>query len=219
METLLLDLCHGARTLVKNKAFFLVSMLTLGLAIGANTTIFTLVDALLLRPLPFAQPDRIVFVWAKNDRLSRVRAPLSHPDYLDLRKQMESVQDLAALGSGPLHLTVAGAADRLQGARVTANWFPLMGVAPAMGRGILPEEDRPGAGRVAILSYGCWQRRFGADVGVLGRHIVLDGERATIVGVMTPELEFGRFRQFEVWVPLALEPSRGERDRRELRAA
>jgi putative ABC transport system permease protein len=203
------DLRYAARGLAREPGFTAVALLTLGLVIGANTAIFSIASGLLLRPLPLPQPDRLVGVFRHfpqgepND--------VSVPIFFFLRDRMRAeLADAAAyeaIGSG-YNLVGDGLPERLRGSRVTASFLPTMDVRPLLGRNFLPEEDRPGAPPVVILSHRLWARRFAADPHILGRQLRLNGESYTVVGVMPPAFRFPSFA--ELWTPFGLDPASTE---------
>jgi len=200
------DLAYGIRLLALNPGFTLVAVLVLALGIGASTAIFTVINTVLLRPLPYPDPERLVMVW-ENDRLRGTRQEqASAPDFLDFRAQATVFEGLSAWQSTDVTLTGTGEPERLVAARVSANYFSLLGAKPLLGRGFAPEEEQAGRGRVAILSQGLWQRRFGADRGVLGRTVTLDGVSFVVVGVASG---VGRVpsNPEELWVPLVFQGS------------
>ncbi len=206
------DLRYGLRMLAKSPGFTAVAVLTLALGIGANTAIFTYVNAILLRPLPIDDPDRMVFLWATNPSQGLNRNLVSAPDFADWRHRNRAFEDLTALFGATHNLTGVDEPVRVSSYRVSASFFPLLGVKPALGRTFLPEEERPGWRRVVVLSHGLWQRRFGADTGVIGQTIKLDGEAYTVIGVMPPDFQF--LGQADLWTPLALDAGRSDRSRR-----
>jgi predicted permease len=197
MATLLQDLRYAARGLQRTPSFTAAAIITLGLGIGATTGAFSIANAVLLEPLPFVQPDRLIRI----QELTPGGEPfsVSEPTFLDFQRTSRSVSQMAAVA--PRDLTLTGVDDpvRLQGAVVSHGLFALLGVLPAKGRGFLPEEDRSGAPPVAVLSHQTWRQRFGADPGVVGSSISLDGTGHLVVGVM-PE-DFG-FLPADVWIPL-----------------
>ena len=203
METLWQDLKYGARMLRKNLGFTLVAMLTLALGISANTAIFSVVDALLLRPLPFQDPERLAVVWGTRPEVGREEASL--PDFADWRAQNKTFEALAAGTTQNVTLTGQEEPERLIGAAMTANFLSVLGAQPTLGRSFLPEEDRPGGSRAVILSYGLWQRRFGGDRNALGQTMNLDGQGYTIVGVAPVFMQLPPGA--ELWVPLARDPA------------
>jgi putative ABC transport system permease protein len=191
MESFWQDVKYGTRMLRKSPGFTLVVVLTLALGISANTAIFSVVDALLLRPLPFQDPERLVVVWGTRPEVGREEASL--PDFADWRAQNKTFDALAAGAPNSVTLTGQDEPERLTGAAMTANFLSVLGVQPILGRSFLPEEDRPGGPRAVILSHGLWQRRFGEDRGVLGRTMTLDGQGYTMEQVLGIALRQPRF--------------------------
>ena len=215
MELFLQDLRHGVRELLGRKAVSLVIVLTLGLAIGVNTTLFSLASTVLFASLPFEEPESVVFLWSRNQDLNRVRQPTSLLDFLDLRRELESFRGLAAFRRTRFALTGIGEPLYVSGFHASVDFFPVTGVSVARGRAFLEGEDRPGASPVALLSHGAWERRFGADPEILGRTLELDSVSHTVVGVLEPSASVGPFAETEIWTPLPAESS-GRRDEREL---
>jgi len=198
METLVQDLKYGARMLVKNPSFTAVAVLTLALGIGANTAIFTVVNGVLLRPLPFRDPSRIVLVIERNAQFPSITST-SYLNYKDWRDQSSSFESLEASLFTYLTLTGRGDPERLPARRVTAGLLPMLGIVPVAGRAFLPEEDRAGGPPVAMISYALWQRRFGGSRDWLGKSIVLDSQPHTLIGVLPPGFQF--LQPAEVFVP------------------
>jgi putative ABC transport system permease protein len=199
MQTLLQDLRYGARLLYKNRGFTLIAVFTLALGIGANTAIFSVVNAVLLRPLPYEASERLVYVHDSNPTAGFPRFPSSSPNFADWRQQQQSFEYLAALMGWNFNLTGRGEPERLQGGRVSAEFFPLLGIKPLLGRNFLPEEDKAGKNRVVLLSQVLWQRRFAEDRNIIGQAITLNSESYTIIGIIPPE-----FREpygSELWIP------------------
>jgi putative ABC transport system permease protein len=215
MSTFLQDVRYGIRTLLLSPTFSVLTVLTLALAIGVNTAIFSMINVLLLRPLPIEDTDTAAFIYSSNPQRSVERAYVSAADFLDFRRDLSSFSDLAGVNRGT-ELVMTGHEDpvRIIGWEATANTFDLWGVEPLMGRTFQPGEDQIGAERVVLLSHGTWERRFGSDPAVLGRTIRLDGFETTIIGVLPPEMEFGSLAEGEVWLPLRLDPAEARRDRR-----
>ncbi len=200
MSTFRQDLRFALRVLLKHPASTAVAVATLGLAIGANTAIFSVVNGALLRPLPFPEPDRLYqIVRIFQDGSTGTQSVPKFVMWRDGTRTFESMAAYDDLGSG-FNLTGEGAPERVIGSRVTRGFFDVLRVQPAIGRGFRPEEDRPGGLRVVVLSHGLWTRRFGADPGVLGREVTLNGEAYTIVGVMPRGFEFPR--AVSLWTPL-----------------
>jgi putative ABC transport system permease protein len=190
MSTLIQDLRYGLRMLARNPGFTVVAVITLALGIGANTAIFSVVNAVLLRPLPYKDPDRLVFVWETDRQRGGRWHSVTPADFVDWREQNGVFEDMAAVKHSDVILTGTGELTRLWAPRVPASFFPLLGVAPALGRTFLAEEDRPGGDPVAILSHRLWQERFGADPRLIGKTLTLDGEMHTVVGIMPPSFRF-----------------------------
>ncbi len=207
VETFWQDICYGARMLVKNPFFTLIAVLTLALGIGGNTAIFSVVNAVLLRPLPYVEPDRLVIVWGYHPEIGREEASL--PDFADWREQSRSFELMAAAAVRSYSFTGKEEPERLIGAAVTADFFAALRTQPVLGRSFLPEEDRSGAPRVAVLSHGLWQRRFGSKTDVIGRSITLNGLDYTVVGIAPGHLQLPD--KSELWVPLAMDPGQAGR--------
>lgn len=201
MQTLWQDVRYAARMLLKQPGFTLVAISTLALGIGANTAIFSVISAVLLEPLPFAAPEQLVHVWnteEKNDRFE-----VSYPDFADWRAQNQSFERMAAWTDANFTLTGTGDPLNLRGTVVTADLFPLLGVAPQIGRNFLAEEDRPG-GRAVILSHHLWQQRFGADPNLSGKTIIINDQRLTVAGVMPAGFAFPiQNSAIDLWVSAA----------------
>ena len=207
MRTLWQDLRYGLRMLVKSPGFTVVAILALAIGIGANSAIFSVVNAVLLRPLPYGDPDRLVVVWETNPKLStpslRVRNEASPANYFDWREQNRVFEQLAAFRWETVNLTGKDMPEQLVGNRVSGNMFTTLQVKPMLGRVILPEDDKPDGERVVVLSHGLWQRRFGNDPQVIGQSLILNGQSYTVIGVMPPEFEFPNARP-ALWMPLSL---------------
>ena len=204
METLLKDVRYAVRGLVKRPGFTIIALITLALGIGANTAIFSVVNAVLLRPLPFRDPEQLVIVW---EDATFAGFPLNTPapaNYVDWKTQNQSFTDMAATAETSFNITGDGDPERVTAYSVTANFFPVLGVQPLLGRGFLPEEDRPGANKVVVLSYKLWQTRYGGDPQIINRDIQLNGEKHSVVGVMPASFQFLE-SYVRMWVPLALD--------------
>ena len=202
METLLKDIRYGVRGLWKRPGFTVVAVLTLALGIGANTAIFSVVNAVLLRPLQFRDPDRLVIIWEDAGFLGFPRNTPAPANYVDWKNQSQSFEDVAATVEQTFNLTGDGNPERVAAYAVTANFFPLFGVPPAVGRGFTRDDDRPGAHKVAVLSHELWQTRYGSDSQIINRDIQLDGEKYTVVGVMPAGFQFFE-SDVRLWVPAA----------------
>ncbi|MGO8732338.1 MAG: ADOP family duplicated permease [Terriglobia bacterium] len=206
LETLLQDLRYGARQLRRNPGFTAVAVLTLALGIGANTTIFSVTNALLFRaPAGIERPDRLVLLFRRFAR-NRVEMNVSYPNFRDWRDQNRAFSGLAAHKTIWLGLSAEGESGRVQGAMVSGNYFDVLGVRPALGRTFLPEEDRiPGAYPVAVVSYGLWNRRFGSDPGLVGRKIRISGHAFTVIGVAPRGFKGTVVGESpEIWVPMMM---------------
>ncbi|PYR33228.1 MAG: hypothetical protein DMF90_21560, partial [Acidobacteria bacterium] len=202
LDQLRQDSHYACRTLARNPGFTVVAVLTLALGIGANTAIFSLIYAVLWRPLPFHAPERLVMVWEDQTRYGFPQGTPAPANFLDWRTQNHVFEDMAAMVWQDFTVTGNGNPERIAGLRVMAGFFPLLGVQPILGRTFVPAEDRPEAAPTAVLSYGFWQRRFGGDRGLVGRTISLNGAVRTVVGIMPAGFQFPS-RQAEVWVPAA----------------
>ncbi len=208
MATFWQDVRYGLRILAKNPGFTAVAVLTLALGIGVNAAIFSLVDAAVLRPLPFPAPKQLLRVWEKPPKwaLNSV-APLN---YLDWQDQSRSFQSMAAFVNGHATLTGSDVPERIPSAQVSASFSELLGVTPEIGRGFAASEGRPGQDSVALISHGLWLRRFAGDRSVLGAVVVLDGKSYTIIGVLPRNMQL--FGEADVWTPLALTRETARRD-------
>src|SRR5437588_8616040 len=196
------DLRYGLRMLAKNPGFAAVAVIALALGIGANSAIFSVVNTVLLRPLPYKNPERLVLVWEENSKQGFPRDTPSPANFLDWRDQNQVFESMAAIAEASFNLTGAGDPERIDGRRVSASLFSLLGVEPQLGRGFRTEEDQPGGNHVVIISHGLWQRRFGSDPGIIGKPINLNGESFTVVGVMPRTFQFPT-RRDQLWVPIA----------------
>jgi predicted permease len=198
------DLRYAARMLARTPAFTTIAVLALALGIGANTAIFSVVNKVLLQPLPFKNPNELVIIWENATHLGFPKNTPSPANFIDWRDQSTLFTGMAAMGPKDFNLTGVGEPERLDGRRVSANLFDLLGVQPRLGRRFLPEEDKPGT-RVVILSYGLWQRRFGSDPKIVGQPVNLNGESYSVVGVMPPGIELPGFDNWkdQLWVPIA----------------
>src|ERR671920_1791215 len=204
ISTLWQDLRYAVRMLLKKPGFTLVALTALALGIGANTAIFSVVNGVLLRPLPYRTADRLVFLSEWSQQVPNMS--VSYPNFLDWQAQTTSFDALAAFRSNGFVLTGAGEPERLTAREVTQQFFPALGVAPALGRDFLPEEDRAGGSKTVLLSHGLWQRRFGGDPSVLGRGLMLNNESYTVVGVLPQTFEWQA--PVDIFVPLGLRADR-----------
>jgi putative ABC transport system permease protein len=208
MNSLWQDLRFGLRMLAKNPIFTLIAVVTLALGIGANTAIFSVVDAVLLRPLPYPEAHRLVFLWETMNSQGVPMSGSALPNYHGWRDQNQVFDGLGGFYYGDFNLSSSSNAPELiQGSYITSNLFQVLGVAPAMGRWFVNEEEQFGKHRVVLLSYGLWQRRFAGDRNVIGRPINLAGESYTVVGVMPRGLPFfDNLPEVELWTPISFAP-------------
>ncbi len=197
------DLRLAGRRLARSPGFTLPAIVTLALAIGATTAVFSLVHAALLRPLPFPEPERLTVLWENQPAQLKDREKVSAVNFQDWRRESRSFSALAAWTPWGVALTGAGEPEELSTVRASSGLFDVLGVAPALGRGFLPEEETPGRHRVAVLSHGTWLRRFGGDPAAVGRSVSLDGEPYQIIGVMPAGFRFPDEGEVSLWIPLA----------------
>jgi predicted permease len=190
METLLRDVRYGIRSLLKHPGFTAIAVITLALGIGANTAMFSVINAVLLRPLPYQQPDRLVTIWEESPQRGMYQMPVSFANLRDWVDQNHVFEQISAYTFTDLNLTGAGEPARLLVVRSSANLFSLVGAAPQLGRAFLPEEDKQGANRVVILGHALWQSRFGSDARIVGQSLTLNNQSYTVVGVMPSSVQF-----------------------------
>jgi predicted permease len=205
MTTLLHDLRYAVRLLVRSPAFALLAAITLALGIGANAAIFSVINAVLLRPLPYGQPERLVFVYSQFPVMNFTRFWSSAPEFLELRHKSRSFEELGAYTTGSVNIT-GDQPVRVKAARVSAGLFDVLKVKPALGRTFTAKEDLPNTEPMLVLSHELWRSAFGADRGVIGRQVQVDGVSRTVLGVMRPGFDVGNER-VEAWIPLALDPA------------
>jgi len=207
MVSLWQDIRYGFRMLVRNPGFTFVVVLILALGIGANTAIFSVVNGVLLRPLPYGNPDRLVMVWGASPQKGWYHNPVSFPNFTDWRDQNRVFEDIAACRPNPFSFTGGGGVQQIAGEEVSCSLFQVLGVQAALGRTFLPEEEDP---HIVILSHGFWQRSFGSDPNIVGQSITLNGSPFTVIGIMPPDFWFPVFwsiKADQLWVPLDLEPN------------
>jgi putative ABC transport system permease protein len=198
------DVRYGARMLAKSPGFAVVTILALALGIGANSAIFSVVNGVLLRPLPYKTASRLVFMGEWSQQVPNMS--VSYPNFLDWRAQNHSFDQLAAFRSNGYVLTGAGEPERLTAREVSQDFFPALGVAPAMGRNFTPDEDRAGGNKTVVLSHGLWQRRFGGDPSVVGKTLTLNNEGYTVVGILPQTFEWQA--NVDVYAPIGLNADR-----------
>jgi putative ABC transport system permease protein len=215
METLIQDLQYGMRMLIKHRGLTAVALLTLALGIGANTAIFSVVNAVLLRPLPFAEPEQLVVALTRTSKIPRDW--VTYPDLRDWRQQSELFSEFSAFAGQSVNLTGREEPTRIVGNFVSDNFFKTLKIDVALGRGFLPGEDEAGAERVAILTDALWRDRFGADPNLIGTSLILNGQPFTVGGVLPPEFHF-QWGDADVWLPIRSYPNFSD-DRRKTAAA
>ncbi|HKQ18814.1 MAG TPA: ABC transporter permease, partial [Candidatus Eisenbacteria bacterium] len=212
LEQLGQDVRYGWRVLLRDRGFTVITILILALGIGASTALFAAINGVLLRPLPYRQPDRLVAAWESNPNKLGARAGTSASAFTAWAERSRTFDGFAAYRPWGFDLTGAANPERVQGARVSGNLFSLLGAPPLLGRALVPEDGLPGRPKVTLLSEEFWQRRFGADAGILGASLVLNGDSYTVVGVLPRGFTLPKA---ELWVPLTFAPyeidQRGDR--------
>src|ERR1051325_3237691 len=207
MDSILKDLRFALRGLAKHPGFAGLAVIILALTIAATTSIFTVVNAVMLRPLPFAEPENLLVINEVNPQQGPEPFELSYPNWIDLRQQSKSFEDIAGVTYSPSVLEIGGEPSRIMAMSVSANFFPLLRAQPAQGRTFLPDEDKPGANRVAVVSHKFWQRHF-ANQSLNGQGMKLDNRDYVVVGVMPAGFQFPDDKT-DVWVLFG--PDSGER--------
>ncbi len=205
MESLWNDFRYALRVMTQRPGFTAIAVITLALGIGANSAIFTVINAVVLRPLPYNDPGKIVILLENNFSKGWSQFAVAPANFLDWRDQNKACAEISAFRGKSFNLTGRGEPERLTGAAVSANVFRLLGVNPAIGRAFLEEEDSPGTSTVAIISYGLWQRRFSGTADIAGQTINLNGVTHTVVGVMPANFQFPN--RADVWTPIAFSPT------------
>ena len=206
---LLTDLRYAARILRKSPLVTLAIIFTVALGIGANTAIFSVVNAVLLRPLPYEQPNRLVWVAERNDPLKLQTFAASVLNYLSWKEQSKTFSQLGAFGFTSFNLTGQGEPEQFRGGTLSPSLLPLLGIRPILGRSFRDEEERPGAAKVVMISEALWKRRFGSDRSIVGRTLILNGAATTVVGVAPSALV--PLSTGDMWVPLTIEPEKENR--------
>jgi putative ABC transport system permease protein len=210
MQNLLQDLRYGARMLLKKPGFTLIAVLTLALGIGANTAIFSVVNAVLLRPLPYEKPASLVALWESNKKRPESRSSIAYPNFFDWRQQNQSFERMASYYTNNMALTGVATPVNLRSAVVSPDLFAVLGVKPQLGRWFVPEEEKPG-NRVAIINHGLWQRQFGGDPNIVGRALTLNGKSFNIVGVMPAGFQFPiEAETIELWVSSSIDGEKSD---------
>jgi hypothetical protein len=210
-DHLLRDLHHALRLMRSRPGFSAIVVLTLALGIGANTAIFSLINAVLLRPLPYKDPGRLAMLWTDDPAANAHEGPASLLNFVDWRNQSHTFQDMTIFRGQTFLLGSDGPPERLRSARVPANFFPLVGVEPSLGRVFSDQEEKLGE-RVVVLSHGLWHRQFGGSAQAIGSDLLMDGRKFRIIGVMPPQFQFP-FANTQVWEPLTTHPYWAARER------
>ncbi|MGH9752320.1 MAG: ADOP family duplicated permease [Blastocatellia bacterium] len=210
LEELWQDLRYGARMLLKNPGFTLVAVITLALGIGANTAIFSVINRVLLRPLPYREPERLTILSQKTPQGQQVG--FSIPDLFDFKEQNQSFTQCGGFYWEPINFGSERGTEQLLASYVTVDFFAALGEGPSRGRGFLPADDYPGASQIAIISNRLWQERLGGDPGVVGSKVTLDGRLFEVIGVMPAGFHF--YERIDLWLPIGLWPYSRERDNR-----
>src|SRR5215468_10426888 len=184
MESLFQNVRYALRNLRKRPGFSLIVVFTLALGIGANTAIFSVVDAVLLTPLPYSDPDKLVAVWAKNDKQNVTDGPVSYLNVVDLKQDNHIFEQLSAVRGESFSLTDHDEPERVTGVRISPNILTLLGVTPALGRNFLPEEEQSAKAAVAMVSHRLWQGRYHGDARLIGQAIIIDGKPYSVIGIL-----------------------------------
>ena len=216
MEGLLQDVRYALRNLRKRPLFSLIVVFTLALGIGANTAIFSVVDAVLLAPLPYGEPDNLVVLWAKNEKQNVTQQPVSYPNIVDLKQANDVFEHLSAIRGESFSLTDRDEPERVTGVRVSTDILTLLGTTPVLGRNFVPEEEQPAKAAVALVSHGLWQRRYSGDPRLIGQAIIIDGKSYTVIGILPewlkqPGITLGNLSGPDVWIPVV--PAASEQNR------
>ncbi|HXM34338.1 MAG TPA: ABC transporter permease, partial [Pyrinomonadaceae bacterium] len=206
MQTIWRDLRFGGRMLTKRPLFTIVAALTLALGIGANSAVFSVVNAVLLRPLPYKDASRLAMLSGFDPQRGIRSTSYSIPRFNAIRDQNSVFESLAAVGDDTFNLTGRQLPEQIQGARVSGDLFHMLGVKPYLGRTFLPEEDQAGGSRVVLLSYGLWHRLFDTDANIVNQTVELDGQSFTVVGVLPASFNF-LDEKYEIWLPRAFDTS------------
>ena len=212
MENLIKDLRYGIRSFIKRPGFLLIAVSTLALGIGATTAMFTVVNSVLLRPLQFPEPERIVLFEGVNPREGIAASNMSVPDIVDWQQQSQSFEQIAGFVSGGDFLGVGDETERVRGTDVTAGFFPLFKINPLSGRTLQPDDMQPGREPALVISYALWQRRFGGNNNVVNSKVTLNGKPATVVGIMPAGFNYPN--DSETWTAFPLNAASEPRDNR-----
>src|SRR5215813_7523560 len=207
---------YALRNLLKRPVFSLIVIFTLALGIGANTAIFSVVDAVLLAPLPYGDPARLVVLWAKNEKQNLTQQPVSYPNIVDLKQANDVFEHLSVVRGESFSLTDRDEPERVTGVRVSTNILTLLGVTPVLGRNFSPDEEQPAKAAVALVGHGLWQRRYAADPRLIGHAIIVDGKSHTVIGILPAWLKQAgmtlvNLSDPDVWIPVV--PAASEQNR------
>jgi putative ABC transport system permease protein len=212
-ESLLQDLRYSLRTFTKSPRFTAFAIITLALGIGANTSMFSVVNAIMLRPLPFPDYEQLVYVWENNLNAGLRRGISSPANYLDWRERNTVFAEMSAWRTWFYTIGETGEPEQVWGVRTSSNFFNLIGIQPHIGRTFLPSEDSAGNNAVVVVSYGLWQRRFGADPNLIGQSVKIDHQSFTVIGILPEDFNlFGGQRQYDLWMPFVIDDSQLSRD-------
>ena len=221
VDTFRQDIRYGARALGRHKAFTVIAVLTLALGIGANAAIFSVVNTVLLRPLPWSEPDRAVMIWSRWTAFDKTW--VADGEVLDYRRRSQTLAEVAAWGEGQVNLTGDGEPERVNAAQVTANLFSTLGVTPMIGRTFTAQEDVPKGPDLVVLGHALWTRRYGGDAGIVGRAIHINGRPSQVIGVMPPGFvlptDFQNPQPSQMWAPLRIDPATADHGSHGLYAA
>src|ERR1700724_1604647 len=198
MHSLIQDIRFSARLMRKRPGMTFLVIAALVLGIGINSAVFTVVNAVLIRPLPFPDPDRVTLILTKSYQFPNM--PVSYPEFLDWKKQSHSFETIVALRFLNINLTGYGTPEHLKGIRTSVSFFKVLGMRPFLGRDFIEDDDRPGADRTVIISHSLWERKFGADPAIVGKSLVLNDQAYTVIGV-APASQFSYFLLYDLWVP------------------
>src|ERR1700690_1452023 len=213
MGTIWQDIRYGWRMLRRSPGFAVVADLTLAIGIGANAAIFSVINTVLLKPLPFRDAQRIVFIWETDPNRNIDRGIASPAEFLDWRGQSRAFEELSAWRTWFYNLTGSAEPEQLWGMQTSGNFFRLLGVTPVLGRDFIPDEERPGHDQVVMITYGLWQRHYGGDPGIVGKTIAIDEKPFTVIGVLPRNFSlFGTSRQYDLWMPFAFDRAQLHRE-------
>src|SRR5215475_12979020 len=202
MDHLLQDFRFGLRLLRKDPGFTFIAVFVMAVSIGATAAIFSVINSVLLRPLPFKQPERLVRIWGQLEKEGIPKNWISEPEFLELKQQCSSFEDIAAYSADGANLTGSGEPVRVNTASVSAAFFETLGIDPAMGRTFTEEEDQPGRAQLVVMSHSLWRQRFASDEQILGKTIGLDSNTYTVIGVMPAGFSYPS--KEDLWIPLAI---------------